>query len=78
MGRGRSKQMGAPVEDLTKSELLSEKSRCENKIKLEMDGHGGHAKRLRKIEKRLDFLEEAEACKHPIEQAFDDMMRLRF
>ena len=57
MGRGRSKEMGAPVDDLTHDELLKEKSRCEDFIKNvdKVSSVKGMRKRLRKIIKRLEL-----------------------
>lgn len=57
MGRGRSKEMGALVDDLTHEELLQEKFRCENFIKHVGKGPAvkGLRKRLRKIINRLEL-----------------------
>ncbi len=52
---GRSKEMGKPVTELTKQELLQEKSRCENLIEVYGSGIAvkGLKKRLKEIEARM-------------------------
>lgn len=53
---GRSRIMGKMVKELTASELLAEKQRCENFIKAIETGPAvkGLKKRLHEIDKRLE------------------------
>lgn len=53
---GRSKEMGKPVEELTPEELSRERGRCRNLVQIygSRKAAKGLAKRLRKIEQRLE------------------------
>jgi len=56
MTRGRSKQMGKSVDELSERELKMEQQRCQNLIRVYGNkiASKGLSKRLYEIEKRLD------------------------
>jgi hypothetical protein len=53
---GRSKELGKPVSELTPAQLVQEKARCENMIRVFGRGPAvkGLKKRLHQINKRME------------------------